>query len=110
VPFVFFNVMSLAETGGGNWLHVSRANILTRELETIYTPSELAAFGPKWPCQPWVADLFDVSDDGVILTCNIGLPEPRPNGAFQMTYSIFDLDLSSRTLTQRADFTCTPWW
>jgi hypothetical protein len=106
VPLVFFNVMVQNEKGGGNWLHVARANIITREIETVYAPPELAVFAnsdPAWPCRPWVAALFDVSDDGLILTCSIGLPEPLADGAFRMNYSLFDLDLASRTLTLLAD-------
>jgi hypothetical protein len=106
VPFVFFNVMVKNERGGGNWLHVARANIITREIETLYTPEELVAFAnsdPKWPCGPWVAALFDVSDDGSILTCSVGLPEPLPEGAFRMNYALYELDLSTRSLTHLAD-------
>jgi hypothetical protein len=111
VPFVFFNVMLLSERGTGDWLHVARANIITREIETLYAPAELAAFAnsdPKWPCRPWVQALFDVSDDGLNLTCSVGLPEPLPDGAFRMNYSLFDLDLTSRTLTRLADSVVSP--
>lgn len=113
VPFVFFNVMVQDEKGGGDWLHVARANLITREIETLYGPDELVVFAksePKWPCQPWIAALFDVSDDGMVLTCNVGLPEPRPGGAYGMNYALFNLDLSSRTLTRLANFNATPGW
>ena len=113
VPSVFFNVMVQNERGGGNWLHVARANIITREIDVVFGLDELVAFAksePHWHIGPWVAALFDVSDDGIILTCKIGMPEPRPDGSYRMNYSLFDLDLSSRTLTHLADFNTTPGW
>ena len=86
--------MVISERGGGSWLHVSRGHLITREVETIFTPDELVALletDPTWPIQPWISELVDVTDDDVVLTCTIGVPAPQAEpGAFHMSYSLFD--------------------
>lgn len=105
--------MTKDERGGGHWLHVARAHIETRAIETIFAPADLRTLcgaEPTWPCQPWVSALIAASDDGTSLTCTVGLPEPRANGAFHMSYSLFELDPATRTLERLADFHETPGW
>jgi hypothetical protein len=105
-PFVFFNVMSINDRGGGNWVHVARADLRTRDIEVVFTPDDLfarAAVDRAWRISPWVRKLLSVSDDGLTLTCNIGVPEPRPDGSYHMSYSLFDLDVTTRALVRLLD-------
>jgi hypothetical protein len=113
VPFVFFNVMSVSARGSSNWLHVARANIVTREIDVVLPASELDNItnaDPRCPIRPWVSDLFDVSDDGTLLTCRVGRPGPIDNGAIHMKYAIVQIDLAARTLGHLADLEQTPKW
>ena len=112
VPLMFFNVMTANTRGGRNWSHVARADVLTRVTEVLFSRDELvpiAKSSPEWVLQPWVSELIDVSDDGMTLTCKVGIPEPQPGGAFHMKYGLFELNTETRALTHLADFE-NPYW
>jgi hypothetical protein len=101
-PFVYFNVMKVSERGGGAWLHIARANLVTREVEVVLSMKELDAtmnVDRSWRIGSWVSDLQSVSDDGTTITCLLGVPEPQGGGSFHMNYSLFDFDVRDRTMT-----------
>ena len=105
-PFAFFNVMTVSDHGSGNWHHVARLHVPTRAIEVVFTLDDLFAVArtPRaWRIFPWVSALMRASDDGRMVTCNVGIPEPHPDGSYHMNYSLFDLDVAARKLTRLAD-------
>jgi hypothetical protein len=105
-PYVFFNVMRITDDGSSNWLHVARAHLLTRAIEVVLSADELLAITNSeraWPVHPWVWALMQASDGGTLVTCKVGVPEPQPGGRYQMKYSIFDLNVTTRSLSRLAD-------
>jgi len=113
VPSVFFNLMRHRDSGGSDWVHLAHASVQTRDIDVLLTERTLltrTGADPAWPIRPWVSQLIDVSDDGTLLTCTIGTPEPRDRGAFRMNYALFELDVRSRTLRKLANFEQTPSW
>lgn len=105
-PTLFFNVWTISERGGGDWLHVARANLVTREVEVVLRPPDLQALTlvePQWRMLPWVSELHSASDDGSTLTFRLGVPQPLRDGSIRIQYSIFDFDVRERRLTRLAD-------
>ncbi len=81
-------------------------HVPTRSIEVMFTLKDLLAYAEtprSWPIWPWVSALMHASDSGSVLTCNIGIPEARPDGGFHMNYSLFDLDVARRTLQKQVD-------
>ncbi len=106
VPYAYFNVMAIGDDGGGQWRHVARLHVPTRQVEIVFTQEDLfAATGTPRPSLiwPWVSALLSASDDGRVITCNIGLPEPRADGGCRMNYSLFGLDVPARAVIRLAD-------
>lgn len=112
-PLVYFNVFQIAEGGGGRWLHVARANVLTHEVEVVLGQEELDAltrYEPRYRIKPWVSDLASASDDGTTLTCRLGVPDPpQPDGSVRMRYSFFDFHLGERRLSLLASLESPGW-
>jgi len=78
---------------GGDWIGVSRLDLVRGTLDDLCTPANLAI--PDGYERGWVTDLISAWDEGVGVTCIAGFERDLGNDCAVVDYSLCDLDLTT---------------